>query len=79
MGNSYFLLKDFKNCLNSYETLVKKFPDHPRVAEVMLNIAECQLALKSKSAAKKTLRKIISQFPGSDASDKAKKRLAIIK
>jgi tol-pal system protein YbgF len=79
MGNSYFLLKDFKNCVNSYELLVSKFPDHPRVAESMLNIAECQLALKSKRGAKKTLRKIITQFPGSDASDKAKKRLATIK
>lgn len=79
MGNSYFLLKDFKNCLNSYETLVGKFPDHPRVAEAMLNIAECQLELKNKTAAKKTLKQLISQFPGSDASDKAKKRLATIK
>jgi tol-pal system protein YbgF len=79
MGNSYFLLKDYKNCLNSYETLVSKFPDHPRVAEAMLNIAECQLVLKNKTAAKKTLKQLISQFPGSDASDKAKKRLATIK
>lgn len=79
MGNSYFLLKDYKHCLNSYETLVSKFPDHPRVAEAMLNIAECQLELKNKTAARKTLKQLISQFPGSDASDKAKKRLATIK
>ena len=79
MGNSYFLLKDYKNCLGSYAPLVTKFPDHPRVAEVMLNMADCQLELKNKSAAKKTLKQLISQFPGSDASDKAKKRLATIK
>ena len=79
MGNSYFLLKDYKNCLSSYETLVSKFQDHPRVAEAMLNIAECQLELKNKTAARKTLKQLISQFPGSDASDKAKKRLATIK
>jgi tol-pal system protein YbgF len=79
MGNAYFLLKDFKNCLSSYQILVTKFPDHPRVAEVMLNMADCQLELKNKAAAKKTLKQLISQFPGSDASDKAKKRLATIK
>ncbi len=79
MGNSYFLLKDYKNCVSSYEALVSKFPDHPRVAEVMLNMADCQLELKNKAAAKKTLKQLISQFPGSDASDKAKKRLATIK
>ncbi len=79
MGNAYFLLKDYKNCLGSYGTLVAKFPDHPRAAEAMLNIADCQLELKNKLAARKTLKQLISQFPGSDASDKAKKRLAAIK
>jgi tol-pal system protein YbgF len=79
MGNSYFLLKDFKSSLSSYEILVGKYEDHPRAAEAMLNIAECQMALSSKTAAKKTLKQLISQFPGSDAADKAKKRLATIK
>ena len=53
MGNSYFLLKDYKNCVNSYATLVTKFPDHPRAAEAMLNMADCQLELKNKTAAEK--------------------------
>lgn len=79
MGNANFLLKDCKNSVNSYQLLVEKFPDHPRVAEAMLNIADCQLSLKNKAAAKKTLKQLISQFPGSDASDQAKKRLAAIK
>jgi tol-pal system protein YbgF len=79
MGNSYFLLKDYKNALSSYEALVGKYQDHPRAPEAMLNIAECQSELKNKPAAKKTLKQLISQFPGSDASDKAKKRLATIK
>lgn len=79
MGNSYFLLKDYKNCVNSYESLTGKYPDHPRVAEAMLNTAECQLGLRNKTAAKRTLKQLISKFPGSDASGKAKKRLAIIK
>lgn len=79
MGNAYFLLKDCRNSVSSYQTLIDKYQDHPRVAEVMLNIADCQLDLKNKAAAKKTLKQLISQFPGSDASEKAKKRLVIIK
>ncbi len=79
MGNAYFLTKDYANSLDSYESLVGKYPDHPRVPEAMLNIAECQLELKNKNEAKKTLKQITMQFPGSDAADKAKKRLATIK
>jgi tol-pal system protein YbgF len=79
MGNAYFLLKDCKNSIASYQSLVAKYQDHPRVPEAMLNSAECQLGQNNKTAAKKTLKQLISQFPGSDASDKAKKRLAAIK
>ena len=79
MGNAYFLQKDCKNSLSSYQTLIAKYQDHPRVQEAMLNIASCQLDLNNKAAAKKTLKQLISQFPGSDASEKAKKRLATIK
>ncbi len=79
LGNAYFLLKDCRNSASSYQALIDKYPDHPRVQEAMLNIADCQLELKNKAAAKKTLKQLISQFPGSDASEKAKKRLAIIK
>ncbi len=79
MGNAYFLSKDYANSLDSYQALVSKFQDHPRVPEAMLNIAECQLELKNKFAAQKTLKQVITQFPGSDASDKAKKRLATLK
>jgi tol-pal system protein YbgF len=79
MGNAYYLLKDCRNSVGSYQALVDEYQDHPRVPEAMLNIADCQLSLKNKNAAKKTLKQLISQFPGSDASEKAKKRLASIK
>jgi tol-pal system protein YbgF len=79
MGNAYFLQKDCKNSMGSYQALIGKYQDHPRVQEAMLNIAACQLDLNNKAAAKKTLKQLISQFPGSDASEKAKKRLAAIK
>jgi tol-pal system protein YbgF len=79
MGNAFFLQKDCKNSIGSYQALIEKYQDHPRVPEAMLNIADCQQNLKNNAAAKKTLKQLISQFPGSDASEKAKKRLATIK
>lgn len=79
MGNAYFLSKDYANSLDGYQSLLSKYPDHPRAPEAMLNMAECQLELKNKTAAKKTLKQLTSQFPGSDAADNAKKRLATIK
>lgn len=79
MGNAYFLSKDCKSSVSSYQTLIEKFPDHPRAPEAMFNSADCQLSLKQKTAARRTLKQLISRFPGSDAAEKAKKRLASIK
>jgi tol-pal system protein YbgF len=79
MGNANFLLKDCKGSVSSYQALIEKYQDHPRVPEAMLNIASCQQDLNNKTAARKTLKQLISQFPGSDASEKAKKRLATLK
>lgn len=79
MGNAYFLSRDFANSLDSYQNLLGKYQDHPRAPEALLNMAECQLELKAKNNAKKTLKQIIAEFPGSDAADKAKKRLSILK
>lgn len=79
MGNAYFLTRDYANSLESYQNLSNKFQDHPRLADAMLNMAECQLALKNKTSAKKTLKQITVQFPGSDVAATAKKRLATVK
>jgi tol-pal system protein YbgF len=79
MGNAYFISKDYANGMDSYQNLLSKYQDHPRAPEAMLNLAECQLELKFKTTAKKTLKELITQFPGSDAADNAKKRLAAIK
>lgn len=79
LGNANFLSREYADSFAAYRNLLSKYPDHPRAPEAMLNMAECQLALKKKTAARSTLKKLISQFPGSDASDKAKKRLATIK
>lgn len=79
LGNANFLTREYAGSFAAYSNLLEKFPDHPRAPEAMLNMAECQFSLKKKTAARSTLQKLISQFPGSDASDKAKKRLATIK
>ena len=45
----------------------------------MLNIASSQLEMNKKPEAKKTLETVVRKYPGSDAADKAKKRLANLK
>lgn len=79
MGNAYFVLKDYKSSLENYRILVKEFDTHPKVAEALLNIADCQELLNDKEAAKLTLKQVAVKFPNSEAAKKAKKRLSALK
>jgi tol-pal system protein YbgF len=79
MGNAYFVLKDYKSSLENYQILVSKFDTYPKLADAMLSIADCQELLRDKSAAQLTLKQIAVKFPNSEAADKAKKHLAILK
>jgi TolA-binding protein len=65
--------------LENYRILVEKFNSHPKIAEVMLNIADCHELLNDTEAAKLTLKQVSDRFPNSEASTKAKKHLATFK
>ena len=54
--------------------VLKAYPDSPKAADAMLNIASCQTELKDK-AAKKTLQELIKTYPDSSAAETAKERL----
>jgi tol-pal system protein YbgF len=79
MGNANFMLKDYKASLASYQILVSKFDTHPKIAEAMLNIADCQELLNDKEAARATLKQVMAKFPNSEASGKAKKHLSALR
>jgi tol-pal system protein YbgF len=79
MGNSYFVLKDYKSSLENYQILVQKFGTHPKAAEVLLSIADCQELLDNKAAAKQALKQVITKYPNSEAAGKAKKHLSTLK
>ncbi len=79
MGNAYFVLKDYKNSLASFQILASKFDTYPKIADVMFSIVDCQESLNNQDAAKLTLKQIITKFPNSEAAAKAKKDLAKLK
>ena len=79
MGSTYFALNEYRNALDSYQLLIRKYSYSPNVAEAMLGVADCQKTLDDKTEAVKTLKQIIAKYPGSETADKARKRLKIYK
>lgn len=74
LGNAYYAQRDCKSAIAAQQVVLKAYPDSPKAADAMLNIASCQTELKDK-AAKKTLQDLIKTYPDSSAAETAKERL----
>lgn len=79
LGNAQYATKDYKDALVNFRNLISQSPDHPRVSEALLAVANCQLEMKDNKGARKTLEELIAGYPGSEAAAAAKERLSRFK
>ena len=79
LGNAQYATRDYKEAMINFRTIVTKEPEHPRSAEAVLSIANCQIELKDTRAARKSLEDLIKSYPQSEAAVAAKDRLARLK
>jgi TolA-binding protein len=54
-------------------------PNHVRVPEAMLTLANAQFEIKQPKEARKTLEDLVKLFPQSEAASAAKERLSRLK
>jgi tol-pal system protein YbgF len=76
MGNAQYATGEYKAALQNFKNLLNLDPEHLRVPEAMLSIANCLLELKDSKGAKKALEDLVKRFPKSEAAAAAKERLA---
>jgi tol-pal system protein YbgF len=76
LGNAQYANRDYKGAIGNFRALLAASPDHPRAAEAVLSIANCQIELKDTPGAKRTLDELVKAYPQSEAAVAAKERLA---
>jgi|SRR5882724_6708724 len=79
LGNAQYGMRDYREAMASFRSLLLKEPDGPRAPEAMLSVANCQIELKDSKAARKTLDDLRKTYPKSEAAQAAKERLASLK
>lgn len=79
LGNAQYAMRDYKEAMNNFRTLIAKDPEHLRASEAVLSIANCQIELKDTKAARKTLEDLTKAYPQSEAAVVAKERLIRLK
>jgi len=79
LGNAQYGMRDYKEAMASFRSLVASAPDHPRAPEALLSVANCQMELKDAKGAKRTLDDLLKTYPKSEAAQAGKERLASLK
>lgn len=79
LGNAQYGNRDYLNAIESFRKLVTRAPQHPRSPEAVLAIANCQIELGQKDAAKQTLAELLRVYPKAEAAQAARDRLANLK
>ena len=78
-GNAQYGKRDYKDAIATFTALISRSPSHPRAAEALLALANCQIELKETKAAKRSLEDLIKTYPGTEAAQAGKERLASLK
>jgi TolA-binding protein len=75
-GNALYATRDYSGALAAYRGLIQASPEHARAPEASLSIANCQVELKDVPAARETLKRLLADYPQSEAAATARERLA---
>jgi len=79
LGNAQYGKREYKEAIGSFRAFIIGAPDHSRVPEAMLAVANCQAEMKDPKAARATLAELLKRYPQSEAAQAGKERLAALK
>lgn len=79
LGNALYGKRDYKDAIATFRALVSSAPDHPRAAEALLAVANCQVEMKDIKGARRTLDDLLKTYPKSEAAAAGRERLSSLK
>lgn len=79
LGNAQYGQRDYKGAVATFKSFISGNPEHPRAGEALLALANCQIELKDIKSARRSLEDLIKAYPGTEAAQAGKERLAALK
>jgi tol-pal system protein YbgF len=79
LGNALYGKRDYPGAIAAFRQFFTLAPNHPRVPESWLAIANSQAEMKDKVAARRTLEDILKAYPATEAAQAARERLPGLK
>jgi tol-pal system protein YbgF len=78
-ATAHFGKKDFREAAAGYRAFVTASPRHPRAPEALLALANSQAELKDPRSARRTLEELTKNYPGTEAAEAGRQRLALVR
>ncbi len=75
LGETNYVMQEYDNAINEYQTLLSTYPDSQKVSHALLKIGYSYAELGNASDAEKTLSKVKTEYPGTTAARLADERL----
>ena len=79
LGNAHYGKRELKEAITIFRTFIANAPDHARVPEALLAIANSQSEGRDTKSARATLGELLRKYPDSEAAQAGKERLAALK
>lgn len=75
LGESQYVKRQYKPALDSYTALITRFPASPKVPDALFKSGLTQVELQQVDQAKASWRRVIKDYPNSNAAGLARQRL----
>lgn len=75
LGESQYVKRQYKAALESYTALVTRFPASPKVPDALFKSGLAQVELQQTDQAKASWRRVMKDYPNSNAAGLARQRL----
>lgn len=79
LGNALYGQRQYREAIATFRAFLAGNPTHPRAPEAALALANCQIELKDTKGARKSLDDLQKTYPGTEAAQAAKERLASLR
>jgi tol-pal system protein YbgF len=79
MGTALYAQRDYKGSTTVLQNMVQAYPNHAKVPDAMIAIANNQIESGQKAAGRRTLEQVASKYAGSPAAKAASDRLKSLK
>jgi tol-pal system protein YbgF len=79
LGESYYVTQNYRVALDTFNTLLSRFPQNQKAPDALLKTGYCQYELKQWDAAESTLNSVVETYPNTTVARLAQGRLRALK